>query len=106
MKKLFAIAALAIFAMAVANAKSYDIFISKTTKAGAVQLKPGEYKVKVEGSNAIFTDTQSSRSVSTPVKLGVNPQKFDETRMETTSNGDTDVLQEIDLGGSTTKLEF
>ncbi len=106
MKKLFAIAALAVLAVAMANAKSYGIVISSPVKAGDVQLKAGEYKLKVEGTTAVFTNTQSSQSFSTTVKVETNPQKFSETRVQTTKQGDADVIQEIDLGGSNTKLAF
>jgi hypothetical protein len=106
MKQLVAIAALAVCTLGVASAKTYDVYLSNQTKAGAIQLKPGDYKLKVEGSNAVFTDTNSLKSYTTPAKIETTERKFDQTRVETTKQGNSDVLQEIDLGGSKTKLEF
>ncbi len=106
MKKFVAIAALAVSTLVVASAKSYNVYLSNATKAGAVELKPGDYKIKVEGSNVVFTDTNSQKSYTMPAKIETTEQKFDQTRVETTKQGDADVLQEIDLGGSNTKLEF
>jgi len=106
MKKMFLTAVLVVSALTIANAKTYDIVVSNTTKAGSVQLKPGEYKLKVEGSNATFISVDSSQSFTTPVKVENVTEKFDQTKMETTKDGDQDRLQEIDLGGSHTKLGF
>jgi len=39
----------------VAFAKSYDIVLNNPSRAGATELKPGEYKLKVEGSQVIFS---------------------------------------------------
>lgn len=106
MKKLFIVTALAVSSMAIVSAKTYDILLSNPTKAGAVELKPGQYRLKVEGTNATFTNLDSSKSVTTTVKVENATQKFDVTQVETTKAGSEDQIQEIDLGGSHTKLGF
>ncbi len=105
MKKLFAIAVLALSALTVASAKTYTIVLAHSTKAGTVQLKAGQYKLKVDGANAVFTDAKS-QSFTTPVKVQSTEKKFEQTRVQTTTQGADEVLTEIDLGGSTTKLGF
>jgi hypothetical protein len=106
MKKIFLTAVLAVSALTVANAKTYNIVVSNPTKAGSVELKPGEYKLKVEGTSATFTNLDTAKSVTTPVKVENTNEKFDQTKMQTTKDGEEDRLQEIDLGGSHTKLGF
>ena len=106
MRKALVVAALAIASLAVVSAKTYDIILSGPAKAGSVQLKPGQYTLKVNGSNAIFTDVNSSKSYTTPVKVETTDKKFDDTRVQSTKDGDTDKIEEIDLGGSKTKLGF
>jgi hypothetical protein len=106
MKKSLAVAILAVCSLTIASAKSYDIILSGPTKAGTVELKPGQYKLKVEGTNAVFTDVNSTKSFTTPVKVESADQKYDETRVQTTKEGDEEHIQEIDLGGSKTKLGF
>ena len=106
MKKFLVVAALALSSLTVVSAKTYDIVLSNPTKVGSVQLKPGQYKLKVEGANAVFTDATSSKSVSTPVKVETGDKKFDDTRVQSVKDGDTDRINEIDLGGSKTKLGF
>jgi hypothetical protein len=74
--------------------------------AGNTELKPGAYKLKVEGTQAVFTDAQSSRTWTAPVKIENNGKKFDQTVVESSTQGNMDNIHAIDLGGSTTKLEF
>ena len=52
----------------IASAKSYDIVLSAPAKAGAVQLSAGEYSLKVQGSNAVFTNVDTGKSFTAPVK--------------------------------------
>jgi hypothetical protein len=100
------VAALAIASLTVVSAKTYQITLSSPTKAGSIQLKAGQYKLTVNGSNAIFTEVDSSKSFTTPVKVENVDTKFDDTRVQSTKEGDTDKIEEIDLGGSKTKLGF
>ena len=106
MKKLFVVGLLSLASLAILSAKTYTITVSNPTKVGSVQLKAGQYKLKVEGSNAIFTDVNNQKSVTTPVKVETGDKKVDSTRVQSTKDGDAERIQEIDLGGSKTKLTF
>ena len=106
MKKLFAISVLALASLSVVSAKTYEIILSGPSKAGSIQLKPGQYKLKIEGSNAVFTDESNSKSYTTPVKVQTGEKKFDGTKVQSTKDGNVDKIEEIDLGGSKTKLGF
>jgi len=106
MKKFIVMAALSIATLTIASAKSYSINLVSPAKVGTIQLKPGQYKVKVNGSNAVFTDEKTSKSYTTPVKVENGETKYDDTRVQSSKDGDTDKIDEIDLGGSKTKLGF
>ena len=106
MKKLILAGVLSLASLTIVSAKSYEIVLSAPTKVGAVQLKPGQYMLKVQGANAVFTDVETSKSYTTPVKIENGSTKFDETKIQSAKQGDTDQIQEIDLGGSKTKLGF
>jgi hypothetical protein len=99
-------AALAFSTAAFAGAKTYDLTLSSTTAAGSVQLAPGEYKLRVEGSNAIFTGTENHQSFTVPVKIENGNAKYNSTSLDTTGQGGTVKITSIQLGGSKTKLEF
>jgi hypothetical protein len=111
MKKLFAVGIFAVCSLTIAVAgnvrpKTYEITLSSTTKVGKVLLKAGLYTVKVDGNNAVFTDQVTAKSLTMTVKVENTDKKFDSTRVEATTEGDTDVVKEIELGGSNTKREF
>jgi len=106
-KKLsLALGILALGALSFAFAKTYDIAITHPAKAGKQQLTAGEYRLKVEGANAVFTDVRTSKSFSVPVKIETGDKKFSVTSVDTTQEGEGERINSIQLGGSTTKLEF
>jgi hypothetical protein len=104
-KSLVILGALTLASLGIASAKSYDIVLDGPAKAGATELKRGEYKLKVEGSQAVFTDTRDAKSsVTVPVKIENSDKKFDNTSVEATDQGGVQNIQAIDLGGSHTRL--
>jgi hypothetical protein len=100
------IGAVALSTVAVAAPKSYNVVVSTPMKAGKIALAPGDYKVKVEGTNAVFTDSHTRESITVPVKIENSGAKFTSTALDTTKQGDTTQIKSIELGGSNTKLEF
>jgi hypothetical protein len=104
-KSLLIVGAIALSSLGIASAKSYDVVLSQPAMAGDTELKAGEYKLKVEGSQAIFTDAQNAKSsVSVPVKIENSDRKFNSTALETTNQSGTASIQAIELGGSNTRL--
>jgi|ERR1700722_6390914 hypothetical protein len=106
MKKLFTVGILAVCSLTIASAKNYELTLSSLTKVGTVQLKPGQYTLKVTGANAVFTDVETAKTFTTAVKVENSDKKFDTTRVDASKEGGTDVVKDIELGGSKTKLEF
>src|SRR5690242_14986263 len=101
MKKTFiATAVLALSTLSFAGQKSFTVVFEKATAVGAVKLKAGEYKVKVDGPNAVFTDS-NYKSVSTAVKVETGAAKYKNTAVETTTAGGGDVVSSIEVGGTT-----
>lgn len=106
MKKSLLIGALTLASFSMAFAKTYDIVLSNSAKVGSVELKAGEYKVKMEGSNAVFTNVQTSEKFTAPAKLENTGKKHDYTAVQSTTQNGTDHIQAIELGGSQDTLEF
>ena len=96
---------LSLSSLCFAGQKSYDVIFSAPTTVGSVQLAAGEYKVKVDGANAAFTDAHS-KTVSTAVKVENAAKKYQHTAVDATKDGSVEKVVAIELGGSTTKLEF
>src|SRR5579864_6506619 len=106
MKKLVVVGVLALSSLCILSAKTYELTLTSITKAGTVQLKPGQYTLKIQGASAIFTEVNSSKTFTVPVKVQETEKKFDDTKVQSSKDGDTDRIEEIDLGGSKTKLGF
>ncbi len=105
-KSFLIVGALGLASVGIVSAKSYDIVLSDESMAGTTQLHPGEYKLKVEGSQAVFTDVQNDHTFKAPVKVENTNTKFNETRVDSTHEGEMAHINSIDLAGSHTKLEF
>jgi len=105
MKKLILTGVLCLSTLGILSAKSYSITLTNPTQAGDVQLKAGDYRMKVEGGMAVFSDVNSNKQFSVPVTVENSDSKFNDTAVITTNQGGVDRIQEIDLGGSHTKLE-
>jgi hypothetical protein len=98
---LFAFAALS-----VAGAKSYDITFDQPAKVGNVQLPAGHYSVKVDSNMIHFKNLDTGKTTDVAGKLGTAAQKFDSTSSTSNAENGTLKVKEIDLGGTTTKIEF
>ncbi len=103
--KSLLIGVLAVAGIAFAGTKTYDVTISKPAKAGTVELAPGEYKLKVDGTTATFINS-SRKSSTTPVKVETAAKKFQNTAIDSTNGAAKDTIHSITLGGSTTKVDF
>jgi len=99
-------AALFLSLVAVGSAKSWDIIVDSTTKAGSVMLPAGSYHLKLDNNQAMFISTDSGKSYNVPVKIENAAKKYSQTAVETTKQGDTTVMQSIDLEGTTEQLDF
>jgi hypothetical protein len=106
MKSILMVGVLALFTLSLASAKTYEITLSSASKVGQTQLKAGTYKLKVEGTKAVFINVDTDKQVTTDVKVDTGEKKFEVTVIDSTKNGDMDQINAIELGGSKTKLEF
>jgi len=105
-KSLLSVAALALAMISVASAKTYNVVISAPVKVGPVQLTPGEYKMQVDDTDVVFTDTQTHKSVAVPVLIENATKTYKSTEVNTAKRGGLEQIKTIELGGTTTKLEF
>ena len=104
-QSLLFIGALALSTVAFANPKSYEILLTAPTQTGNVKLAAGTYRLQLDGSNAIFTNLDTNRSVIAPVMISTT-QRHENTSVETKTDAGTAHLTSIDLGGSSETLAF
>lgn len=103
-KSLLIVGALALSSLAFG--KSYDIVLSNPTQVGSVTLTPGSYSLKLVNGNAVFTNTDSDKTFTATPKVQTADHKFDATAVDTTNQNGSEKIQKIELGGSTTELNF
>jgi len=107
LRNTFLVAVLSLASMGIASANSSnEITLTRKTMVGSTVLKPGTYKVKVDGSNAVFQRKYSSKSYTAPVNVSDNDHAFGKAVVHTSKNGKLRRIDEVDLGGSTTRLQF
>ena len=98
--------ALMMISGSVYGAKSYEITLTKTAKAGALELTPGDYAVSHDGSKVKFTALKNGKSMETDATVENSDKKFSNTVVDTETTSDSLKIHEIDLGGTVTKLKF
>jgi hypothetical protein len=98
--------AIALAALSVAGAKSYELSFDQPAMAGSVEVPRGHYSVSVDASTVRFKDLGTGKSISAPAKVEKVEKKFDATSTTLSGQNGKQLIKEIDLGGTTTKLEF
>ena len=105
-KSLLLIGFVSLSSLAFAGTKSYEIVLDSPAKAGALSLAAGDYKVKLDGTKAVFTDTRTNKSVTTDVKVKTTDRKFSHTAVDSSKQSGGDRIDAIELGGSNTEIDF
>lgn len=98
-KTLVSFVAVGAFA-AIAATGTYKVNLMQNSILDGKQLKAGTYKVDVE--NDMATLKHGNTTVQAPAREETAQNKFENTQMVYTNNN----LQEIDIGGSHTKIVF
>jgi hypothetical protein len=102
MKKL--IVCFAFVALAIANAKSYSVTLSRDMTVGNTELKAGEYRLEVVGDKAILT--KGKIQAEAPAKLESTAEEFRTTTLRVQEEGGKTRISEIRLAGTKTKVVF
>jgi hypothetical protein len=105
MKKFFRLtlsfAALAALASA---APAYKVTLTEPAVIAGSVLKPGDYRIVVNGDKATLTSGKTSLEV--PVKVETGTQKFQYTSVESRTEGGKNLVDDIHVGGTSTTLIF
>src|SRR5579885_570161 len=95
----------ATLAMAVASAASnYKVIFFQPTMIGDQELKPGDYRVEVDGDKAVIK--AGKNTVEAAVKVENGSEKFSKTVVKYNTSDGKYHLQEIHLAGTKTTLIF
>lgn len=89
-----------------AHAKTYVLQLGEDMKAGNVALPQGTYQITVEPSKIILTPKGKAEHFEIPATISTVDKKFRSTRLSMKSENGATQLHQIDLGGTTTKIEI
>jgi hypothetical protein len=98
-KLIFAFATVALVAASAAT--KYNVTLFQPSVVNGTELKPGDYKVEVEGDKAFFK--QGKSSFEAPVRVQETGEK---NKTNTVRYVQGTKVQEIRIGGTRTKLVF
>jgi uncharacterized protein YdbL (DUF1318 family) len=92
--------------LSIASAKSYDITLDSASKIGNVELKAGKYSLLVMDDTKVkFTDAKG-QAVEASAKVSIVEKKFQATQIDMKQVNGAAQVNEIDLGGTKTKILF
>ena len=83
---------------------SYNLRLSQAAEVGGTELKPGDYKVQVEGAKA--TIKGEGRTVETNVQVEDGSAKFARTSVRYDTADGKYRMERIQIGGTKTTLIF
>jgi hypothetical protein len=101
MKKLLVLIATTV-SLSLAASNSYKVTLFQPSVISGQELKPGDYKVEVNGDK--MTIKNGKNSVEAPVKVETGDAKFSSTSVRYDNGNGKYKVQEIRIGGTTTKL--
>lgn len=91
-------------ALSVASAATYKVSFVEPSVVKGKDLKAGVYQLDVKENTVVIV--QGKKQVEVPVKVENTNQKYGRTRVLYNENKGKYSIQEIELGGTTTKLTF
>ena len=86
-------------------AKSFDITFSAPAVLGSATV-PGQYSLKFDGSKVTFTNASSGKKLDTVAVVQNGSMKFANTIVQAKRVEGQDIVDEIQLGGTMTALDF
>ncbi|MGO4884509.1 MAG: hypothetical protein ACLP59_27370 [Bryobacteraceae bacterium] len=101
MKKVGLLACL-LAGLAFASAKSFTVTFSEPAMVGATQLKAGDYKVEVQSDKVVLKHGHETAEAA--IKAVTMEKKYDATSISMAKVNGTNRLEEIEIGGTHTKL--
>lgn len=104
--KLRSLFVFAVLGLSAASAKSYQIQLDSTSKAGNLTLQPGRYEVVVDASRVRFKSVNSGKYMESQGRLESTDKTFPQTSINASKEGSASEIHQINLGGTKTRIVF
>jgi hypothetical protein len=102
--KIFLLVAFA--GLSFAGTKSYDITFDSPAVLGPMEIESGQYKLSFDGSKVTLVNENTRKSFETTATVQTSGKKFNDTVVESKRDGGKLLVDEIQLGGTKTALDF
>jgi hypothetical protein len=96
--------AFAVLALAVASAETYRVTLFEPSFVKGTELKAGSYRLDVQDQKVVIAS--GKQSIEVPVTVESVDRKFSSTTVRYVPRDGKNMIAEIRLGGTTTKLVF
>jgi cytochrome c biogenesis protein ResB len=96
----------AVLGLSLAGAKTFEITLDQPAKAGSVVLKAGKYNLLLMEDSKVRFTSANGQAVETSAKMSTAEKKFSATQIDLRQNAGSAQINEIDLGGTKTKIQF
>jgi hypothetical protein len=90
----------------IASAKSYEITLDNAVSVGDVKLTPGKYSFSVMDESKVRFTASNGQAVEARAKVSTSDRKFENTMVDTKQVNGSVQVDEIDLGGTKTRVQF
>jgi hypothetical protein len=97
---------LAIAGLSLAGIKSYDVTFNGPTVLGSMQVESGQYRLSFDGSKVTLVNANTRKSFEATATVQTSEKKFSETVVQSKRVDGKDLVDEIQLGGTKTALDF
>jgi hypothetical protein len=97
---------LAVAGLLVAGTKSYDVTFTHPAVLGAVEVPAGKYQLKFDGAKVSLLNPANGKRVETDATMQEMPEKFTHTLVLSKLIEGKDMVDEIQLAGTKTALDF
>ena len=104
MKKLALLFSALALIVASAAENTYHFTLQETASVNGTALKPGDYKVQVEGDKAILK--YGKTVIEAPAKLETAEHKYSATSVDLDSVNNKPRISEIHIGGTKMRIVF
>jgi hypothetical protein len=86
--------------------QSCKFTLNNTSKIGAQELRPGDYKLVVDAPKVVLTDLKTGKSIELEAKVETTDTKVSSTEVHSTQVDGANRISEIRIGGTNTKITF
>jgi hypothetical protein len=87
-------------------AKSYDLTFHNPAILGSVEVPAGQYQLKFEGSKVTLTNLNNGKKLDAIADVETVDKAFTETTVQSKKVEGKDMVDEIQIGGTKTALNF